>query len=173
MVGWSDCLAGKRSRGLGDTRLVTATPMTIVRLPESATGVPDSILSEDLLRSYVDLLVRFVEAVGAIVIFVGAVLAAIHFARAAFRGQRGEEFVRVRLGLGRYLTLGLEFQLASDVLSTAIAPTFNEIGQLAAIAAIRTALNYFLGKEIDRERIEVEQERAAQPARSDAVDTGP
>ncbi|MEO5609462.1 MAG: DUF1622 domain-containing protein [Ornithinibacter sp.] len=150
-----------------------ATSMTMVRLPVSAAGVPDSILSEDLLRRYVDLLVRLVEAVGAIVIFVGAVLAAVHFARAAFRGQKGAEFVRVRLGLGRYLTLGLEFQLASDVLSTAIAPTFNEIGKLAAIAAIRTALNYFLGKEIDSERREVEQERAGDRARSDVVDTGP
>lgn len=147
--------------------------MTMVRLPVSAAGVPDSILSEDLLRRYVDLLVRLVEAVGAIVIFVGAVLAAVHFTRAAFRGQKGAEFVRVRLGLGRYLTLGLEFQLASDVLSTAIAPTFNEIGKLAAIAAIRTALNYFLGKEIDSERREVEQERAGDRARSDVVDTGP
>ncbi len=173
MVGWSDCLLGKRGPGWADTRLMTATPMTIVRVAENATGVPDSILSEDLLRSYVDLLVRFVEAVGAVVIFVGAVLAAIHFVRAVFRGQPAEEFVRVRLGLGRYLTLGLEFQLASDVLSTAIAPSFKEIGKLAAIAAIRTALNYFLGKEIDHERAEVERERAGQTARSAAVDTGP
>ena len=44
----------------------------------------------------------------------------------------------VRLGLGRYLALGLEFQLASDVLRTAVAPTLREIGELAAVAAIRT-----------------------------------
>jgi uncharacterized membrane protein len=30
---------------------------------------------------------------------------------------------------------------AVDILRTAVAPTFAEIGQLAAIAAIRTALN--------------------------------
>lgn len=46
---------------------------------------------------------------------------------------------------------------AGDILRTAVAPTFTEIGQLAAIAAIRTALNYFLGKEIERERDEVER----------------
>jgi len=120
-----------------------------------ATAVPDSVLSADVLRRYVDLLVRCVEAAGAMVIFVGALLAALSFLRAALRGDRGEEFVRVRLGLGRYLTLGLEFQLASDVLSTAIAPTFTEIGKLAAVAAIRTSLNYFLGREIDTERAQV------------------
>ncbi|MFC5041814.1 DUF1622 domain-containing protein [Ornithinimicrobium kibberense] len=66
-------------------------------------------------------------------------------------------FVRVRLLLGRFLALGLEFQLASDVLTTAVAPTFEEIGKLAAIAAIRTALNYFLAREINREREELER----------------
>lgn len=143
----------------------------MLQVAVNAGDIPDSILSEELLRSYVDLLVRCVEAAGAIIIFVGALLAAINFLRAAFRRQRGsEEFVRVRLGLGRYLTLGLEFQLASDVLSTAIAPTFKEIGKLAAIAAIRTALNYFLGKEIDHERAEVAQERAGRTDRSTAVD---
>jgi uncharacterized membrane protein len=119
-------------------------------------GFPASVLSEDLLREYVDLLVRLVEAAGAIVIFIGAAIAAFSFVRAALKPNSAEEFVRVRLGLGRYLTLGLEFQLASDVLSTAVAPSFAEIGKLAAIAAIRTVLNYFLAKEIERERAEVE-----------------
>ncbi len=118
------------------------------------------MLSENVLRDYVDLLVRLVEAAGAVVIFIGAALAAVGFVRTAFRRHSNDEFVRVRLRLGRYLTLGLEFQLASDVLSTAIAPTFAEIGKLAAIAAIRTLLNYFLAKEIERERAEVEGERS-------------
>jgi uncharacterized membrane protein len=121
-------------------------------------GFPASVLAEDLLRDYVDLLVRLVQPAGAAVIFIGAVLAALGFVRAAVSRRPDHSFVRMRLGLGRYLTLGLEFQLASDVLRTAIAPTFEEIGKLAAIAAIRTALNYFLAKEIERERAEVEVE---------------
>ncbi len=56
----------------------------------------------------------------------------------------------IRLRLGRWLALALEFELAADILRTAIAPSWSEIGQLAAIAAIRTALNYFLQQEIDR-----------------------
>ena len=120
-------------------------------------GLPSSLLSEDLLREWVDLLVRVVEAMGAIVIFVGAVVAAVAFVRAALVSRSTSEFVRVRLRLGRYLALGLEFQLASDILSTAVAPTFEEIGKLAAIAAIRTALNHFLAKEIEKERSEIER----------------
>ncbi|MEU1889591.1 DUF1622 domain-containing protein [Streptomyces pristinaespiralis] len=92
---------------------------------------------------------RLVETAGALIIFVGAVWAFARFVVTVQRGGgRGERFNRIRLTLGRFLVLGLEFQLAGDVLRTAVAPSFTEIGQLAAIAGIRTALNYFLGREI-------------------------
>ena len=122
----------------------------------AAEGGPSTFLSEELLREWVDLLVRLVEAAGALIIFIGAVLAAVAFVQAAVISRSTREFVRVRLRLGRYLALGLEFQLASDILSTAVAPTFEEIGKLAAIAAIRTVLNYFLSKEIEKERSEID-----------------
>jgi uncharacterized membrane protein len=109
------------------------------------------LLPEDALRSAVDTLVRLVEAAGAVVIFIGAVIAVVQFVRALPR-RDPHAFVPVRLSLGRYLALGLEFQLASDVLRTAIAPSFAELGKLAAVAAIRTALNFFLAREIAEER---------------------
>lgn len=58
----------------------------------------------------------------------------------------------VRLRLGRWLSLALELLLAADILRTAVAPSWSEIGKLAAIAAIRTALNFFLHREIESER---------------------
>lgn len=56
----------------------------------------------------------------------------------------------VRLRLGRWLVLALEFQVAADILRTAVAPTWNEIGQLASVIVLRTALNFFLQKEIEK-----------------------
>ncbi|MFC4020806.1 DUF1622 domain-containing protein [Micromonospora sp. GCM10011542] len=105
----------------------------------------------------VDVLVRVVEATGAVVIFVGAVLAFGQFVLVGFRDRRTRSFIPVRLRLGRFLALGLEFQLASDILRTAIAPTLLEIAELAAIAAIRTALNFFLAKESKQQRDELAQ----------------
>jgi uncharacterized membrane protein len=125
-------------------------------------GLPRGVPVRGPAAEYVDLLVRLIEGAGALIIFVGCVVAAVRFVQAAVvRGPSGASSASGS-GLGRYLALGLEFQLASDILSTAIAPTFEEIGKLAAIAAIRTALNYFLNKEIDEERAEVERERAEQ-----------
>ncbi|MCQ0025459.1 DUF1622 domain-containing protein [Streptomyces somaliensis DSM 40738] len=115
------------------------------------------LLPESTLREVIGLLVRLVESAGALIIFVGAVWAFAQFVRAGVRRpDRVAGFNRIRLGLGRFLVLGLEFQLAGDVLRTAVAPSFTEIGQLAAIAAIRTALNYFLGREIAQERAEMD-----------------
>lgn len=56
----------------------------------------------------------------------------------------------VRMRLGRGLSLALEFEVAADILRTAVAPTWTQIAQLAAIVALRTALNYFLQLEIER-----------------------
>ena len=55
----------------------------------------------------------------------------------------------IRLRLGRWLALALELLLGADILRTAVAPSWSDIGKLAAIAAVRTALNYFLQREID------------------------
>jgi uncharacterized membrane protein len=115
----------------------------------------DTIIGEHWLSQAVDLLVRIVEVAGALIIFVGAMVAFARFVVAGLRDRRTESFVPVRLGLGRFLALGLEFQLASDILRTAIAPTLREIAELAAVAAIRTALNFFLAREIKEERREL------------------
>ena len=70
--------------------------------------------------------------------------------RAAVPGSAQDAKEAVRLRLGRWLAVALEFETAADILRTAVAPTWNEIGQLAAIVVLRTALNYFLQREIDK-----------------------
>jgi uncharacterized membrane protein len=128
---------------------------------------------EELLIEALGVLVPVVEACGAAVIVVGALWAFVRFVVVGLRERDAAAFVPVRLTLGRFLALGLEFQLASDVLRTAVAPSFRELGQLATVAAIRTALNYFLAKEIAEERRQIAEERAdrapeggARPART-------
>jgi uncharacterized membrane protein len=110
---------------------------------------------ERWLANLVEWLVLFVEGAAALIIFAGCVLAFGRLLVGIRRAGRAEAFVRVRLILGRFLALGLEFQLASDLLRTAVAPSFEHIGKLAAVAAIRTALNFFLEREIARERREI------------------
>jgi len=50
---------------------------------------------------------------------------------------------------GMWLLLGLEFELAADIIGSVISPSWQEIGELGAIAVIRTFLNYFLEKDLE------------------------
>jgi uncharacterized membrane protein len=52
-------------------------------------------------------------------------------------------------GFGMWLLLGLEFELAADIIDSVVSPTWRDIGMLGAIAVVRTFLNYFLEKDID------------------------
>ena len=62
--------------------------------------------------------------------------------------HREARYTGIRLAFSRCLSLALEFQLAADILSTTIAPSLEELRQLAITAIIRTGLNYFLSKEM-------------------------
>ncbi len=96
------------------------------------------------LASGVECLAALIIGAAAIEATIGALILFIN------RKAPPEAKEQVRLRLGRWLALALEFELAADILRTAIAPTWNEIGQLAAIVVLRTALNYFLQQEIDK-----------------------
>jgi uncharacterized membrane protein len=124
--------------------------------------VVEAIMEEHLVTA-VGYLKLAVEAVGAAIVGFGALATVAVYFLSLF-GIRKRSYTEIRLLLGRYLALGLEFQLGSDILSTAVAPTIAEVKILAAIAVIRTALNYFLSKEIERERQEVEAARRTEAA---------
>ncbi|MGH3145732.1 MAG: DUF1622 domain-containing protein [Rubrobacter sp.] len=90
------------------------------------------------------------ELGAALLIGVGVVLTALRL-MSWFRRGGEDSYERVRLRLARFLALALEFQLAADLLATTVAPSWEQIGKLGAIAVIRTALNYFLAREVKEE----------------------
>jgi uncharacterized membrane protein len=108
---------------------------------------PAETAVESTVSNSVEWLRLFVEVTGAAIIAIG-VIASLWL----FVSKRAGGFNSVRLRLATYLALALEFQLGADILSTAIAPTWDKIGKLGAIAVIRTALNFFLMQEMSQER---------------------
>jgi uncharacterized membrane protein len=115
---------------------------------------------EEYLITAVDYLRLVVEAIGAAIVGFGAVASASRYVLTLV-GLREDSNTEIRLYLGRFLALGLEFQIGADILSTAVAPTFDDVLLLGAIVVIRTVLNYFLSKELDRERQQVTPEHDA------------
>src|SRR3954465_4038189 len=107
---------------------------------------------EELFKEFAGHLALGVEVVAVLVIAYGAIQAAIGLVlrqkRDPARPLAPKKQVWLKFGV--WLLLGLEFELAADIVRTAIAPTWQQIGQLASIAVIRTFLNYFLEKDIEK-----------------------
>lgn len=87
-----------------------------------------------------------VDAAAALIIAHAIIRASYAYARMILMKQTDR--MEIRLTLGKSLALALEFLLAADVLRTAVAPNWDDIGKLAAIATLRTLLNYFLEREL-------------------------
>ncbi len=106
---------------------------------------------EELFKAWTFYVAAGIEAGAGLVIAVASGIAIFRSLVLFFeKPERQDRKENIRLQLGRWLAVGLEFELAADILRTAIAPSWNEIGQLAAIIVLRTVLNYFLQKEIDK-----------------------
>jgi uncharacterized membrane protein len=106
---------------------------------------------EDLLKAGTLQVVLVVEAAAVLVILLGILEALWRLVRRLVRERDLPDADKesIRLHLARWLSLALELALAADVLRTVIAPSWDEIGRLAAIAALRTALNLVLRQEIE------------------------
>jgi uncharacterized membrane protein len=109
---------------------------------------------EHLLVQLVGWLATLAEAISTLFIAIGILHAVALSAALAIPSGKGDSAWRldpresIRLKLGRWLALALEFQLAADILKTAVAPTWDDIGKVAAIIVLRTMLNFFLEREI-------------------------
>ncbi len=102
---------------------------------------------EQALTQALSFVVPLVEACGALIIVLEVLRTIIRYLLAFFR--RDSVTVRgLRVRLGRSMVMGLEFQVAADILKTALSPTWNDILLLAALIALRTVLNYLLEYEL-------------------------
>lgn len=104
---------------------------------------------EETFKEAASLIALAVETIVVLIITIGAIEALVRSVgelpgRRMYRAARRETWLR----FAAWILLALEFALAADIIRTAIAPTWDDIGKLAAIAAIRTALNFFLGRDL-------------------------
>ena len=104
---------------------------------------------EELLVHFASGAGLLVEAIAVLVVTGGAIdafvrLLVVAATRSAGHGARKAVWRR----FGTWLLLGLEFELAADIIGSVVSPTWQDIGELGAIAVIRTFLNYFLERDL-------------------------
>ena len=113
---------------------------------------------EQLFEQIAGYIALAIQAVAILVIAVGSIEAAVNILRLGFSRVSAVESRDVWMRYAHWLVAGLTFQLASDIVHSAIAPTWNDIGQLGAIAVIRTFLTYFLDRDLaEQSRLQREE----------------
>jgi uncharacterized membrane protein len=105
---------------------------------------------EDLVSRFAQAAELLIDAAAVLVVAFGALDALVRLvAQVAARGEMhgGRKAVWRRFAM--WLLLGLEFELAADIIGSVVSPSWQDVGMLGAIAVIRTFLNYFLEKDLD------------------------
>jgi uncharacterized membrane protein len=104
---------------------------------------------ESALHAAAEAVALAIETMAVLIVAWGSAEAA--FGSIALFGRQPNHGARkaVWRRFGTWLLLGLEFELAADIVQTVISPDWMDIGQLGAIAVIRTFLNYFLERDLE------------------------
>ncbi|MCM8782381.1 MAG: DUF1622 domain-containing protein [Candidatus Omnitrophica bacterium] len=106
----------------------------------------------DIFHGIINITGFTLNIIGALITIWGILVSLIEFIRKEifFRGDQIRSNETIRIKLGSYLVLALEFFIASDIIKTIITPTWQGLGTLGAIVVIRTILSYFLTKDLKR-----------------------
>jgi len=105
----------------------------------------------ELVAANVALTLEFITVIAVVIGAVMAVVAVLRLGRQSLVSKEpiGPAIRAVWLDFAAWILIALEFALGADIVRTAIAPTWDEIGQLGVIALIRTGLGVFLERDIE------------------------
>jgi uncharacterized membrane protein len=101
-----------------------------------------------------------IDGLALVLVVIATIEAFIGGLRAMLGSPSGHERRDVWLRYARWLVAALTFQLAADIIETSITTSWEAVGRIAAIAVIRTFLNYFLERDLGEVR---ERQRAKEP----------
>jgi uncharacterized membrane protein len=128
----------------------TPRPRTSASAASSGLHPEEGAAIEELFKELAAPVALALEGLSVLVIAIGGAEAAYGSLWPLLRGRASHGARRLAwLRFARWLVLGLEFMLAADIVRTVVAPSWQDIGQLAAIAVIRTFLNFFLEHDLE------------------------
>lgn len=96
--------------------------------------------------------VAVIDMLALILIVIATTIAFAKVMKMLAKGGTNVQRRDIWLDYGRWLVAALTFQLAADIIESSIYTTWDAIGQLGAIAVVRTFLNYFLERDMEEIR---------------------
>jgi uncharacterized membrane protein len=103
---------------------------------------------EEIAKNITLYISHTLEIISASVIAAALIKLVFSYFQSFLKTKNGLSAMQARVTFGSAVSVSLELLLGADVLATAVAPSWDDIGKLAAIAILRTALNYFLEREL-------------------------
>ncbi len=107
----------------------------------------------DQVKTILEMIAFAIDLVGIAILVYAALKFIAHFLGFEIKQLRGLESVEgirdMRLRLGSYILLSLEFIIISDVILTAISRNVDDLLALGLLVIIRIALSFFLGRELN------------------------
>lgn len=107
---------------------------------------------EEIAKTITIYISHTLEIISALVIAAALVKLVFNYFQPFLKSKNGLSAMDARVIFGSSVAVSLELLLGADVLATAVAPSWDDIGKLAAIAILRTGLNFFLEKELKHKR---------------------
>jgi uncharacterized membrane protein len=110
---------------------------------------------EEIAKNITNITSHAVEILAAVIIGIAVLFVLYTYLSSFYPNSKkiNRELIRIRFGSS--VAVALELLLGADVLATAVAPSWDDIGKLAAIATIRTVLNLFLEKELKHQKTSI------------------
>lgn len=104
------------------------------------------------IHNILEISASVIELTAAGILILGFLKTLVVYLHSEWRWFRQEKMQSIlpllRRQLGKYILLGLDFYIVSDIIHSMIRPGFEELINLAIIVLLRSAIGFFLGKEI-------------------------
>jgi uncharacterized membrane protein len=110
---------------------------------------------EEFAKNITNITSHAVEILAAIIIGIAVLFVLYTYLSSIYSNSKKISGELIRIRFGTSVAVALELLLGADVLATAVAPSWDDIGKLAAIATIRTVLNFFLEKELKHQKTSI------------------
>jgi uncharacterized membrane protein len=122
----------------------------------------DSVVKQWLIIATENAIV-VIDAMAFVIVVIGTVEAFFSGLRAMLSTPDGHERREIWLRYARWLVAALTFQLAADIIETSITTSWEAVAKIAAVALIRTFLNYFLDRDLEDVRLRQREGAGARP----------
>ena len=107
----------------------------------------------EVFKHFLEELAFYIDLFGIFIILYGFVISAVGlFISELGRFKENSDLMacqKIRVQLGTYILLGIEFMIASDIIHTVLTRDLMDLAFVSALVVIRTAISFFLGREIN------------------------